>query len=155
MEINEVAIGYLAHRARTEKEMRDYLIKKGFEADEVDGEILRLKERRYIDDTAYAQIYLRYALSKRKAVYKIRKELEIKGVSGFDIEDGIYAYEQENNVDITRVEWENAQKEAERVLAGKDHSEKKNREKLARRLNYLGYPIGTITKILQNQDKEW
>lgn len=148
MDINDVAVGYLAYRARTAKEMKDYLLKKGFEESDIEKTIEYLKERRYIDDVSYVNQYLRYGFSKRKALYRIKRELEQKGVSQFDIEDGIFMFEDETQKDINDIQMANALKEAEKILSSKVEIDKKLLDKVGRRLNTLGYSTGMIYSIL-------
>lgn len=148
MDINDVAVGYLAYRARTAKEMKDYLLKKGFEESDIEKTIEYLKERRYIDDVSYVNQYLRYGFSKHKALYRIKRELEQKGVSQFDIEDGIFMFEDENQKDINDIQMANALKEAEKILSSKVEIDKKLLDKVGRRLNTLGYSTGMIYSIL-------
>ena len=64
--------------------------------------------------------------------------------------EGVYLFEEENGVEIKEIEYDNARNEAEKIF-GKlkvEDIEKKHFDKLARRLNSLGYSAGTITSIL-------
>lgn len=149
MEIRNEALRYLSNRPRTVSEMRDHLLKKGGSLEEIEKVIEDFIQCRYLDDVKYTEMYLRYALGKRKALYRIKYELQQKGVKEFDIEDGIYLFEDENSVDINEIQRENAYKEADKIL-GKlgEEIEKKHLDKLARRLNTLGYSSSVIASIL-------
>lgn len=141
----EAAARHLASRPRSAAELRNYLIKKGFDKEDVEDAILRLKENRYLDDISYACAYIRYSMEKRKAVFRIKYELREKGVSDFDIEEGIYMFEDEAECDISEIEYENAKQEAEKYMLRM----KKDREKTARRLYSLGYPSSVIFSVLE------
>lgn len=148
MDINDVAVRYLAYRARTAKEMYDYLLKKGYDEEGINKTIENLKELKYIDDVSYVNQYIRYGFSKRKALYRIKRELNQKGVNQYDIEDGIYMFEDENEIDINQIEKANAKREVEKILGSKDEIDQKLLDKAGRRLNTLGYPTGMIFSIL-------
>lgn len=73
---------YLGVRARSEKEVRDYLKKKNAESDVEEKIISMLYEQKFLDDMAFAQSWIR---SRARARPKGRKvlimELRQKGVS--------------------------------------------------------------------------
>lgn len=150
----EKAMGYLANRPRSRKKVEEYLKEKGYPEQETTEAIAYLEERKYLNDVDYACMYVRYGLSKGKSLFRIRYELASEGVSEFDIEDGIYMFEESENVKIRQREMENAEKEARKIF--KDENEelsyeekKKKLDKLARRLNSKGYSAGFITSILE------
>lgn len=74
------ALGYLSRGYKTEKQMRDYLSKRGYNADAVDYVVRKLKDYRYVDDAAYAQMYAEQNRSD-KGSRRIRQELVAKGIS--------------------------------------------------------------------------
>ncbi|MFV0504314.1 MAG: regulatory protein RecX [Lachnospirales bacterium] len=147
MGINDIALKFLHYRMRTEIEMKDYLEKKGFDEKEISDEIDNLKALFYIDDVRYTSAYIRYGLSKRKALYRIQLELRNKGVRSTDIQEGIYKFENEIDRSIYEIEIENAIIEMKKIIGMEMN--KKKRDKLARRLNALGYSASTITSILE------
>ncbi len=151
MEIMERAARHLATRPRSEKELYEYLVKKGYKKTEIDKAIALLKGNKYIDDKAYAATYFRYALGKKKSVFKIRYELKQKGISDDNIAQGIYLFEDENSVDIKELELQNAEAEAQKYFESnfKDREKKKALDKTARRLASLGYPSSMISSILE------
>jgi regulatory protein len=80
------AYRYLSYRSRTEKEMREYLLKKahtyGFSSELVDEVITLLKEEQYLDDRAFIAEFVRArSSSKPKGVFVLRQELLHKGIS--------------------------------------------------------------------------
>lgn len=75
----ERAVGYLSLAPRSKKEMRKYLLDKGYEFDTVDYTLQKLDAYRYTDDRAYAQSYIR-SKSKKYGAFRIAAELKQKGI---------------------------------------------------------------------------
>ena len=72
----------LNYRPRSEKEIRDRLIYKGFDRDAVDSVVSQLKEKSFIDDYDFARLWAGSRLqSSGKGFIKIKQELLQKGVS--------------------------------------------------------------------------
>lgn len=154
MDALDKAMGYLATRPRSQKKVEDYLKEKDYPTQEIDEAIAYLEEKKYLNDVEYAYMYVRYGLRKGKSLFRIKYELSSEGVSEFDIEDGIYMFEENESVTISQVERENAEREALKIF--KDENEelsyeerKKKLDKLARRLNSKGYSAGFITSVLE------
>ena len=51
------ATRYLSYRPRSESELRERLHQRGFESDNIDAVIARLKEQGFVDDVAFAQFW--------------------------------------------------------------------------------------------------
>lgn len=66
-------------RMYTERELRKKLAAKKFSDDVIDTVILRLSEYGYVDDKAYAEMYVS-EVKQKYGVYKIRQKLFEKGV---------------------------------------------------------------------------
>ena len=54
----DVALDYLEKCARSEKEVKDKLYKKGYSKQQVEDTLSKLKEYRFIDDTEYVKQFL-------------------------------------------------------------------------------------------------
>ena len=79
--IKESAFRYLAGRAHSEKELRDKLLRKGFERARVDEVLAELRRHRFVDDAAFAVQYARNRLlHKPVGAKRLRQELRQKGV---------------------------------------------------------------------------
>ena len=76
----ERAMDYLGRGLKTAKQMRDYLEKKGYEKSVVEYVITKLKEYRYIDDEAYAKLYVERNVST-KGDRRLKQELIQKGIA--------------------------------------------------------------------------
>ena len=76
----EKAMDYLGRGMKTAKQMRDYLEKKGYDPRVVDYVVMKLKEYRYVDDDAYAKLYVeRNAATKGDR--RLKQELIQKGIA--------------------------------------------------------------------------
>jgi len=73
---------YLSYRPRSESELRERLHKRGFDGDNVEAVIARLKEQRLVDDVAFAEFWRenRETFSPRSQ-WLTSLELRRKGVS--------------------------------------------------------------------------
>jgi regulatory protein len=79
---HERALGLLAVRMRSRRELRDRLLRAGFDADEVDDVVERLAGVGLIDDERFAEEYARHASEVRGSGRRaIASALSAKGVS--------------------------------------------------------------------------
>ncbi len=78
---------YLSYRPRSESELRERLYKRGFDGDNVEAVIARLKEQGLVDDTAFAEFWKenREMFSPRSR-WLTSLELRRKGVTAEVIE---------------------------------------------------------------------
>lgn len=79
-----VAFNHISVSDKSEKQMREFLLKKGFLAESVERVIDRLKELNYIDDRAFAKTFVEHSKKsgKKALIYK----LQSKGISMDDID---------------------------------------------------------------------
>lgn len=118
------AIAYLSKRLKTKREVKDYLVKKGYDDAVVKYCIEKLCEYRYIDDEEYAKRYIE-STSKVQGRRLSEYKLMMKGVRKQDIGA---AYDQAE-ID----EFDNA------VLVAKKHIKNKEltKENIAKTYRYL------------------
>lgn len=133
----EAALHYLGYRPRSESEVRKRLRHRGFNDEVVDKVVIGLKERRLIDDVAFAHYWKENRLSFRPRSRRLIKlELRQKGV----------AAETANEV-VEDLDDENAAYEAglkkSCVLSGSDYSEFHRR--LSSHLRRRGFDYETIS----------
>lgn len=147
MDALKYAVKYLAYRARTEREVVLKLRERGFGEIEIAKAMKHLAEKKYVDDLQYAYDYIVYALERKKGRFKIEVELKNKGVSQFHIEDAIYRFEEERGMELRDVEIENAYKIREQILNGCE-MDRKIRDKIGRKMSYLGYSTDIILRII-------
>jgi len=53
----EMAYRYLSYRPRSESEIRERMLRRGFAAETIDAAIVRLREQNLLDDEAFAQFW--------------------------------------------------------------------------------------------------
>ena len=83
-------IKYITIRLRSIKEVREYFIRKNYDADEADIAISKLIENGYLDDNKFAKAYVKDKLMfTTHGDYKIRKDLLNLGVSESIIEENL------------------------------------------------------------------
>lgn len=82
------ALNHITVSMKTEKEVRDFLRKKGYLDDVIGYVVERMKKYNYLDDAAYAASYAAAAV-KKKGKKLIAMELRQKGISEEDIESAL------------------------------------------------------------------
>lgn len=151
MDAVERGASYLAVKPRTEAQVYEYLIGKGYEEAEVREAVDSLKEYHYIDDEEFARMYIRYAQDRGRGLERIKRELSSKGVGRDTIEDVIYQLQQE---DALPDEMEMALAVAADILGDIDVSTLDYREKtklrgrVSRRLASRGFKTDIIYDVL-------
>jgi regulatory protein len=92
----EAALGFLAYRPRSEREVRDRLTRREFPEPIVESVIARLKKLRYLDDEAFAQYWIEQRQMHRPSGSRLlRLELQRKGVDRDTAVDALDQLEQE------------------------------------------------------------
>ncbi|MDP2917060.1 MAG: regulatory protein RecX [Dehalococcoidia bacterium] len=94
----DAAIRFLGYRPRSEQEVRQRLLRRGFEGEMINTTIARLKERNLLDDRSFAEFWKedRDAFNPRSR-WLIKQELRQKGVTGDVIEQVIGALDDEDS----------------------------------------------------------
>ena len=82
----EDAYGFLSFRARSEKEIRDKLQRKGYEEDVTDAVIARLSENNFVNDAEFAAQWTRHRQTGKGRRF-IAQELRQKGVDADTIQE--------------------------------------------------------------------
>ena len=86
----QCALEYLAHKPRTEGEVRDRLAQDDYEPSIVEQVITRLHELSYLDDEAYAHDFVKARFANKSyGPHRLRRELRDRGVDAGLIEDAI------------------------------------------------------------------
>jgi regulatory protein len=137
----KAAIRYLSFRARSEKELSDYLTKKHCEPLTLKRIIDSLIRDHFLNDEEFARMWIRErTLIKPKAIRVIKMELKQKGISKEMIESLF------ENSDDSPIDLDLAVKLAEKKLRTiHDQSDKyKVKEKLGRYLAGKGFDWDTI-----------
>lgn len=140
----EKAMGYLGRGMKTVKQMRDYLVKKDYTPEVVDYVIRRLKEYRYIDDEAYAKLYVEHN-SSTKGERRLKQELVSKGIAVTLAEEHSKLDSEQAQADATRL--------AEKYMKNKPH-DVKTLQKLQRYLLSRGYGFDTVNTVVRDYKLE-
>lgn len=134
------ALNYLGYRPRSESEVRGRLRRRGFNDQVVDKVVVGLKERRLIDDVAFAQYWIDNRISFRPRSRRlIQLELRQKGVAAEAVDSVV------ENLDDENAAYEAGFKKA-RALPISDYSEFRSR--LSGHLRRRGFDYETISSVV-------
>lgn len=141
----QTAIRALAQHAMTKGQMVRRLERANVSAEEVNAVVGRLEQNGWLDDERYARQFIESgATRKRWGPGKIRAELLRR-----EIPDGvIHRIWSELGEQIAWTEI------AEQIVARYDKNDSKERQRLARKLDRLGFPAVVITHVLGEILKE-
>jgi regulatory protein len=141
------ALNLLALRARSSRELRRQLLRKGEPADQVDAAIARLHVAGFLDDRAFARQFARSkAVGSGMSRRRIQQELGRRGVARQVSDDAIADVFEEEQLDEHGVVEQAARKKL-RSLENLDAVTRKRRlyAFLARR----GYDLDDIRRVMQ------
>jgi regulatory protein len=134
-----LAVHYLARRMRSEKEIKDYLVKKEMEEPIINEVLHRLTAQKYINDEEYAFSYVRTQLNTTdKGPDLIKLELKEKGIQDGIRQRALTEYPMEEQV-------EKATKISEKFfLKNSRDSQRIVKQKAEQLLLRKGYPFDVI-----------
>jgi len=89
LDLHERALRLLAVRPRSRRELEVRLRRAGFEADEVDEELIRLESVGLVDDGAFARELAEHHVKSRRSGRAVVGALAAKGVSRQVIEEAV------------------------------------------------------------------
>lgn len=130
-----MVVKYLSNKLKTEKQLRDYLYKKEFKKQIIVNVIDKLKEYGIINDKAYAESYIKSNPNFSKN--KLKQKLLGVGIDRELIETCLNNIEEDDSCFLN----------AKKFLKNKVLNNA-TREKLIRRLSYLGYGWDVINSVL-------
>ena len=147
----EKAVGLLAMRARTEKELRDALSQNAYPAETIERVIARMGEAGYIDDADFAGHWAASRSAKGMGSRRIAMELRRKGVSSDTIESTIEALDEDDVLD-------GALRYARKAARGKDLSLLADRQKVSAALARRGFDFSiarqAIAQLIAEENEE-
>lgn len=92
------SLDYLSRRARSIKEMKDYLLKKGYSIEIIDRIIEKLVDQRYLDDEQFAVMWVRDRNAiKPRSLKQLQAELYKKGIEKESME---HVLEEQKNQEL-------------------------------------------------------
>jgi regulatory protein len=142
------AMRILNHRFNSEAELRRKLAMKKFENESIDATIARLRDEKWLDDTRFAEAFVRTRVRKRIGRLRIRRELSAAGV-----DDEVAAGALRRNVDPDG-EREAATVTARKRAARLDLASPAGRNKLGAYLLKQGYDGALIRDVVREVIKE-
>ena len=136
----EKSFTFITATAKTEKQIRDYLYKKGYLSSVVEFVLEKLRDYRYVDDLDYAQTYVGN-VGARKGKRLIKQALFQKGISKENIESALEELEEEDQ-----------ESAAVGILEKYMRSKEPTRENLTKAFRYLmgkGFDYETVKRAIE------
>ncbi len=144
------ALAYIARVMRSQKQIKEYLVKKGFEENAIDYATQKLIEYKYIDDESFAKMILSHQINvKHAGVMAIKQALYKKGIDKKTSDKVMLLYdttEQQKNANIL------AEKMIKRYSKIEDAREKKR--KISQAMLRRGFSWDIINQSLSHFDQE-
>lgn len=140
-------LSYSVRRAHSSFELKQKLKQKGYSSEIINTAIEKCKEMSIINDEAFAEAFVNELVQKGQGKYKIVDTLKRKGISN----DQITKVLDKLNISDSANEEERAKTLASKkmkLLAGKNISDQKLKEKLARYLYSKGFSYDIIAKTI-------
>lgn len=132
---------YITATQKTEKQIRDYLYKKGYLSTVVEYVLEKLRDYRFVDDKDYAETYAQ-TYARRKGKRLIKMELYKKGIKKEEIESALEEVDEDTQI-------ETATELAKKYMRSKEA----DRQTLAKAFRYLiskGFDYDVAKKALEN-----
>lgn len=134
------AMLFLSYRARSEKEIRQNLLKHEYSEDVVEGTLQRLRESGLANDNEFARAWVENRSTFRpRSRRALTMELRQKGLDEETVKQAVA------NVDENALAYETAQKRAPRF---KDLEWNEFRKKLSDHLARRGFPYSIVTSVV-------
>lgn len=144
------ALDYLAHKPRTEEEVRRKLRDQEVPTSVVDDVVARLYELSYLDDEEYARNYVRNRFaSKKYGPVRIRRELVKRGIDRH-LADGAVA-DLFADKDVYAAARQHAEKRWSHL--SDDEDLRRRKQKLYRYLRRRGFTSDTIYSVLDQLER--
>lgn len=138
------ALHLLERKMYSESQIRNKLLKKGYNEIITERTISKLKDYDFINDEEYVKKYIEYGLSKKLGSKRIVTNLKQKGI-----------FIKENDVIIdNKTIYENAKSLALKKIKTMDKNKKNIKQRLYNYLVYRGYDNDVIFKVLKEIFKE-
>lgn len=135
------ALTHISATMKTEKQIRDFLTKKGYLPAVIEYVVEKMRSYRFLDDGSYAAAYVESA-AKRKGGRLIKTELRGKGVSEAEIEAALGGLDEERELAT-----------ASAILQKYMRNKQSDRETLQKAYRYLigkGFSYETAKSVLHN-----
>jgi regulatory protein len=133
------ALGLLARREHSRKELKTKLRQGGYEGEETTNAIDRLGEQHYQDDDRFAEVLLRSRISQGYGPMRLRVELKSHGLADARIRE---------LMDEAEVDWDtSAAAQLRRRYGGAGTSDPAERNRRAQFLLRRGFAAATVRRV--------
>jgi regulatory protein len=146
------ALHFLSFRPRSEKEVRDSLLKKDAPEEIIERVIARLKEHKFVRDEDFAKWFIENRLRFRpKSINIIKLELKQKGIERDIIDSAILEIQNSDVVDVEVNDLDSAKKlVAKRIEKYQGQDKQVIYQKLGSYLARRGFNWDTIKKSIDD-----
>lgn len=139
------ALKIIERSYKTEKEVRERLLLKGYEEKHIENSIQFLKEYKFLNDEYYVEAFIRDKLSSKGSA-RIKQDLIKKGISRDIIEEKIEGIDKSSEKDTAK---ELAEKKL-RVIRKSENDTYKISGKLYRFLISKGYTYDIVKEVVKD-----
>ena len=145
LEATEKALVHISVSPKTEKQMRDFLEKKGYVGAVIEYVMERMRYYGYVDDTEYCSAYIRGISGKSKRA--IQAELYKRGADKSAVEEALKDYSDDADEIFNLLK---------KYMRGKEHT-KENVYKAYRYLVSKGYEYDAVKSACErlNEDEDY
>ena len=142
MSAKSVAVRLLSRREHSAFEIRDKLLKRDFDSEEIDRVIIELQQGGWLSDERFAEAYIRMRQLKGFGPVRIAMELNKRGVKEHIVDDYLHADD-----DSWRQTLEQQYRKKYKDKPIEDYSDKAKR---IRFLQYRGFALDVIYQIVKD-----
>ncbi|NOQ89833.1 MAG: hypothetical protein GQ549_02695 [Gammaproteobacteria bacterium] len=136
-----VAVRLLSRREHSAEELRQKLVKREFEADEIANALLELKQGDWQSDERYAEAYIRSRQLKGFGPVRIASELRERGVDELIVDHYLLADDD--------VWWQTIVHEYQKKYHGSRFEDYQEKAKRMRFLQYRGFSLDQIHEVVK------
>ena len=135
-------IYYISKAMHSKKQIKDYLVKKGYEQPAIDYALDKMSEYGYIDDEAYGRMILSHQINvKHAGTFAAKGELYKKGIPQDIAERILSEYDDDSQFENAAIQYAKLEKKYRR-----ESDERKKRQKIAQAMARRGFDWETIKK---------
>ncbi len=142
MSAKSVAVRLLSRREHSAFEIRDKLLKRDFDSEEIDQVIIELQQGGWLSDERFAEAYIRMRQLKGFGPVRIAMELNERGVKEHIVDDYLHADD-----DSWRQTLEQQYRKKYKDKPIEDYNDKAKR---IRFLQYRGFALDVIYQVVKD-----
>jgi regulatory protein len=137
------AIAYISKLMRSEKQVKEYLEKKGYEQTAIDYAVDKLREYKYLDDDAYAKMILSHQMNvKKSGEMAVREAFRKNGIPREIADAALEEYLPEQQIENAKQQYQKLFKKYQR-----EQDSYKRKNKIAQAMARRGFNWETIKSV--------